>query len=224
MRPAFWTWRASAAALALTVAGAALAADEAPRRVVSFDRGTLDMSATPDARIEPVPVRYGENILLGRIARNLEKSGASAKLNYLADQSLAGVQHEAGQLGAGDTLLRATKSAVKSILKDVAETQMGIGDFLDRIQSSSGKQLGSGSGVASAAPSTSNVRFQVGISHYLPRLDVRLNNGAVATKLSVTAYGTVGFDLAPANSSRLAFHAGYDAREKSADVRCLIRF
>jgi hypothetical protein len=224
MRSAFWRCRAAAAALAaLTVAGAALAADEAPRRML-FDRGTLDMSATPDARPEPVPVRYGENILLGRIARNLEKSGASAKLNYLADQSLAGVQHEAAQLGAGDTLLRATRSAVKSILKDVAETQMGLGDFLDRMQSGSGKQLGSGSGAASAAPSTSNVRFQVGISRYLPRLDMRLNNGAVATKLSVTAYGTVGIDLAPVTSTRLAFHAGYDAREKTADFRCLIRF
>ena len=215
---------ALAIAVACLLAGTVLAADDARPEVTVAGR-TLDMTAGNATRFDPEPVRVDENILFGRIVRNLERSGASAKLNYIADRSIAGAPHEAGELGAGETLARATRSAVKSILKDMAEEQTGLGDFLDRLQSSGAGRIASGGTSApTSAPSASSVRIQVVISRFLTRLDVRLGNGAVATKLSITAYGNVGIDIAPSGGSRLAFHGGYDARERTADIRCLIRF
>ncbi len=215
--------RGLAVAAACLLAGTALAADDSATEVTVAGR-TLDLSASA-TRIDPEPVRVDGNLLLGRIARNLERSGASAKLNYIADRSIAGAPHDVGELGAGETLARATKSAVKSILQDMAEQQTGLGDFLDRLEDSgAGRFASGGSATGTSSSGASTVRFQVGISRFLPRLDVRLGGGAVATKLSITAYGNVGIDVAPSGGSRIAFHGGYDAREGTADVRCMIRF
>lgn len=221
MRPAFRTWGRPAVVITALclLSGAAFAADDEPSKGTIAER-TLEMAASPTARIEPTPIRLDGSILLGRISRNLERSGAGARLNYIADQSYAGARHDLGTLGAGETLARATKSAVKSILRDMLEQQTGLDDVVDRLQTSGG----TGNVLAGGESGVARARFQVGISRYLPRLDVRLDNGAVATKISVTAYGTLGVDLAPAAGSRLAFHGGYDARSNTSEVRCLFRF
>jgi hypothetical protein len=203
---------------ALSSLAAPAVAEDTPAKG-GIDLRSIQMTTASDMVVEPVPVRVDANILLSRIARNLEKSGAGAKLAYLAHQNIAGVPQDPATFGAGETLARATKSAVKSILKDFAEQRTGIGDVVDRVQDASS------GGPATVTPTGGmKARFQVGVSRFLPRLDVRLNNGAVATRITVTAYGNLGIDLAPIKSSRLAFHAGYDKSSDTADVRCLVRF
>jgi hypothetical protein len=167
---------------------------------------------SPSVRMERVGAIFVSSPLLGRISRNMERSGAFAELRVLADRRLAG-GGEAEAAASSQRLSQAGQGALKSALVDWAEDATDVDELIDPIAS----------GSQGAEKDATHVRYDLGVSSCLPRLGMRLPT-SVATRLTFGAAGRVGIDLAPGTAGRTFFHAGYDVRSGTVDVRALLRF
>ena len=151
---------------------------------------------------------------LRRLSSNLDRLGTSSQLLFdrvfpdrLADEAMTPALEQ--------SVNRATRTTVKSLLLELAQVDQLLDSIQDRV-------VDGLSGSEATAPHGIHVRL--GVSHLAPRLEIRCPMAAGSMRVSLGGLGEVGVDLTRSRVKRAQLHGGYDHRTGTYDAFYGLRF